>query len=261
MSLEQTPLQPNRRALVKGAAWAAPAVIASTTVPAYAASRCITTTRFSGGAQVDWGTREVGATRTNQALTLGGQFYITDLPADVTVTRIQYEFWTSNRIDQKSPGPGFFWIGNPSTQYSSYAINAPIPWTASVSNRNNVLSLTKLGTSPTPTAGSGFVPTVQSTQNLVNHTYPSGATEQSWNLIMTWEASRDSNISSRYTASSTSGCRNFTTGPSGRFPIIYSNVVAPDSVNSPTSTYRGETLITVTLSNGQTLNHRSISGS
>lgn len=48
MSLKQMPLQPNRRTLVKGAAWAAPAVIASTTVPVYAASRCITTTRFSG---------------------------------------------------------------------------------------------------------------------------------------------------------------------------------------------------------------------
>ena len=66
--------------------------------------------------------------------------------AYVTVTRIQYEFWTSNRIGQDSPGPGFFWIGNGSTQYSPYAqpngTTSPIPWTADVTNRDSVLSRT-----------------------------------------------------------------------------------------------------------------------
>ena len=238
MSLKQTPLQPNRRTLVKGAAWAAPAVIASTTVPAYAASRCITTTRFSGGATYTWGSREVGATRTDQTLTLGGQFFITDLPADVTVTRIQYEFWTSNRIGQDSPGPGIFYIKNSSSDRASQPQNA-FPWA--------------------PTPGSGFANTTSSTKNLIDYTYQSGATLPSWNLIMTWDASRDANIASRYTSSSTSGCRNFTTGPSSRFAVNYKNVIAPSTVKSPTSTYRGETIITVTLSNGETLRHVSAS--
>lgn len=258
MSHNQKVLPPNRRTLVKGAAWAAPAVIASTTVPTYAASRCTTTTHFSGGAAYNWGTVFDPNKTTTQILTLGGQFTINNLPSDVTVTSIKYEFWTSNRIDQKSSGPGIFWIGNPSTQYSSYAVGSsstrPIPWTESVTGYTSA-------NGGTPTPGSGFVPVVQSTQNLVNHEYPSGAVERSWNLIMTWEASRDSNIASRYTSSSTSDCRNFTTGPSARFPIVYSNVVPPASPNNVNSTYKGETLITVTLSNGQTLTHRSTSGS
>ncbi len=79
---------------------------------------------------------------------------------------------------------------------------------------------------------------------------------------MTWDPSTGANTDGHYSTSSTSSdCRNFTTGPSGRFPIVYSGAVPPASSNNVNSTYKGETLITITLSNGQTLTHRSISGS
>ncbi|GGH61441.1 hypothetical protein [Rothia aerolata] len=239
MQTESTQVQ--RRTVVKGAAWAAPLVVASATVPAYAASRCVTSTRFSGGNTYNWGTYNSPTGRTNQTLTLGGQFYINDLPADVTVTKITYEFWTENRVGQDSPGPGAFYVKNVRSDRYNQPSNA-MPWT--------------------PTAGSGFANTTSTTANLVNHTYQSGSTAQSWNLIMTWDASRDSNISSRYTASSTgsTGCRNFTTGPSSRFVVNYSNVVASGSANSPSTSIKGETIITVQLSNGETLRHVAGSG-
>ena len=83
----------------------------------------------------------------------------------------------------------------------------------------------------TPTAGSGFAPTVTNTANLVNKVYPDGTTQRSWDLNMRWDASRDANIVDNYTTTAT-GCRDFTTGPSSRFRITYTGVVGPTSTPS-----------------------------
>ncbi|MEX3611008.1 hypothetical protein VVR12_08165 [Rothia sp. LK2588] len=106
----------------------------------------------------------------------------------------------------------------------------------------------------TPTAGSGFSSTASSTSNLVSHTYGNGATAQSWDLNMTWSAAADR--LKQYTPT-TSGCQNFTTGPSGKFAVTYTGVAGPTSLGNTSQYVRGEVLIVVTLSDGRVLNYRT----
>ena len=79
-----------------GLAWAAPTVDVTTAAPAFAASSCAPTLRFSGGLTYSWGT--VASTSTTQVLEIGGQTYVYGLPTGVTVTTVTYEFWVMNRI-------------------------------------------------------------------------------------------------------------------------------------------------------------------
>lgn len=220
--------QISRRSLAKGAAWAAPAVLATATVPAYAASRCQPTLSFSGGLTYNWGT--LGSSSTNQQLQLGGQTYVNNLPAGVTVTSISYTFWVQNRIGQTSSGPGAFYVGNTTSDRKTQTFTA-MPWT--------------------PTAGSGFSSTASSTANLVNHTYSNGQTAQSWDLNMNWTAAQDT--LKQY---STSGsCQNFTTGPSSKFIVNYTGVTGITSLNDPNRAILSDVTIKVTLSDGQVLTH------
>lgn len=220
----------SRRSLAKGASWAAPIVVSTALVPAYAASLCgLPTVRFSGGPSYRFGA--IGSPSTEQTLGLGGQLWVDNLPAGVTVTNIEYVFWVQNRIGQDSPGPGAFYVLNKTSNRASQSISA-MPWS--------------------PTAGSGFANTAFSTVNLVNHTFTDGFTAQAWDLHMTWSAS--SNRLNSYTETST-GCRTFDTGKSGRFEVIYTGVKGPTSFGNTNEYVRADCHITVTLSNGTVLKY------
>lgn len=194
-----------RRSLIKGVSWAAPTAAFAIAAPAFAASQCTPSLRFSGGLTYNWGT--IGASTTNQRLDVGGQTYVDNLPPGVTVTSISYQFWIQNRIGQDSYGPGAFFMGN----------------ALSDRNQSGACRATGCSVSWSPTAGSGFATTVTNTANLSPRVYPDGQQRESWDINMRWDPSRDSNVASRYTAGST-GCQNFTTGPSGRFAVNYTGV-------------------------------------
>ncbi len=223
----------SRRSLAKGAAWAAPAVLATAAVPAYAASCGQVAIRYGGGIGYSFGT--IGSTSTNQQLSLGGNVWVDNLPTGVTVTSMTYTFWIQNRDGQDSPGSGAFYVKNRTSDRASQNISA-MPWT--------------------PTAGSGFSNSAYSTVNLATHTFSNGATAQAWDLNLTWNASRDSNISSRYTTTA-NGCRTFDSGASGRFRVNYTGVHGPTSLGNTNEYVRGETRITITLSDGRVLNYVS----
>ena len=219
----------NRRALAKGVAWSAPVIVAASAAPAYAASGCTPSIGFSGGLTYNWG--NVSLPRNDQRLTAGGQTYVYGLPEGVTVTAVDYQWWIQNRNGQQTGGPGIFWVRNPTSDRSCASGGCSMAWS--------------------PTAGSGWVPRVTNTRNGVSTTYPEGQVRPSWDLNFSWRASRGPGS---YTVLP-GGCRQFTTGPSGRFPVNYSNVVSePQDDNRFADDYL---IITVRLSNGETLTKTS----
>lgn len=217
-----------RRTVARGLAWSVPTIAVATAAPAHAASQCIPTLRSSGGLSYSWGT--LSSSSTTQSMTVGAQTYVDNLPAGVTVTSVTYRWWIANRIGQTSEGPGAFWVGNAS------------------SNRRG----TNYGTMTyTPGANTAWRDTVSNTSNLADQVYPDGTTRPSWDLNFSWTAGTN-NSSGTYTTDA-DGCRDFTTGPSGRFGVSYSNVVAPSSCPTAAATIPNFNTIEVTLSNGQTL--------
>ncbi|MDO5618760.1 hypothetical protein [Kocuria sp.] len=224
----------SRRTVAKGLAWTVPTIAVASAAPAYAASRCVPTLRVSGGLAYNWGT--LGAPSTTQSLSVGAQTYVDNLPAGVTVTQVTYEWWIANRIGQTSSGPGAFWVGNQSSNRRSENL-AAMPYT--------------------PGAGTAWRNTVSNTQNLTNQVYPDGVTRQSWDLNFSWTAG--TNGSSGTYTTDTDGCRDFTTGPSGRFAVTYSGVVPPRTCPTATAVVPNFAVVVVTLSDGQTLRYTSSS--
>lgn len=224
----------SRRTVARGLAWSVPTIAVAAAAPAHAASSCIPTLRSSGGLTYTWGT--LGSSSTTQNMTVGAQTYVDNLPAGVTVTSVTYRWWIANRIGQTSTGPGAFWVGNSSSSRSRQNFGA-MPYTS--------------GT------GTAWRNTVSNTANLVNQTYPDGVTRQSWDLNCSWTTGTN-NTSGTYTTDA-QGCRDFTTGPSGRFDVTYSGVVAPSSCPTPSATIPNFNTIVVTLSNGETLTATSAS--
>lgn len=226
-----------RRSLARGTAWSIPAIALSTAAPALAASpACEPSLAFSGGLYYNFGEIYSRGTtnRTDQMLTVGGQASVNNLPEGVTVTAITSNFWLENRQGQQSSGPGAFWMGNQTASTSG-------------SCRGGTCSA-----SWSPTSGSGFSSTVTNTANNLAKTYPDGSSITSWDINMAWSSSRD-RVGS-YTAQS-SGCRSFTTGPSGRFAVTYSGVIALNNsdVAAGRKSIRSYTTVTATLSSGQIL--------
>lgn len=235
--IPEEPAPLTRRSLTRGAAWSMPVIALSTAAPALAASpACAPSLSFSGGLYYNFGTiYDRGTTnRTDQLLTLGGQTYVDDLPKGVTVTAITYNFWLENRQGQQSSGPGAFWMGNSTASTSGSCSNG------------------RCSASWSPTSGSGFSSTVTNTANNRATVYPDGVSTPSWDVNMTWSAAND-----RVGIYSTSanGCRAFTTGPSSRFSVSYSGVIALNTadVSAGKKSIRSFSVVTATLSDGQTL--------
>ncbi len=228
-----------RRTLAKGAAWSVPVIAAASAAPAHAASSaCTPVLKFSGGFYYNYGTiYSVSGRTTNQYLTVGGQTTVSNLPESVTVQDISYAFWIENRQGQTSSGPGTFWMGNTtaSTRSSCTSSGCTATWK--------------------PTAGSGFSNYVINTGNNQLTVYPTGETYPSWDINMTWSATKDTlNL---YSPQET-GCRTFTTGPSDKFRVDYSGVPALSTADVDRGKKTIHTFVEVTarLSDGNALNTR-----
>lgn len=222
-----------RRTIMTGTAWAVPAVTVAASAPALAASGCVPTLRASLGTTYDYGTiYSTAGNKTDQQLQLGGQTYVDNLPAGVTVTKITYQFWFQARATGTT-GPGAFWMGDATSDKSG-------------SCGSGACSVTW-----TPTAGSGFSPIVTSTSRSTSVTYPDGTARPSWDANMSWNAST---APGTYSAAA-SGCQNFTTGPSSRLTVNYRNVSALSTadVNNGKKGTQTYVKVTATLSDGTTL--------
>lgn len=222
----------SRRALARGAAWAIPALVVASPAPAFAASAiCKPVLTSSGGLTYNWGT--LGATSTTQTMTAGAETYVDNLPPGVTVKQVTYEWWIENRDGQSSPGPGAFWVGN------------------SWSNRAGE---TKSAMPYTPGPGTAWRSTVANTDRFISKVFPDGVTRPAFDLRFDWTAGR--NNSTGTMTQDAGGCFDFKTGPSGRFEVIYTGVVAPSScpgANAGKYTIKNFNIVTVTLSDGTIL--------
>lgn len=237
MSNQSPTLHPGRRQLMRGAAWALPTIAIATAAPAFAASSaCKPYFKFSGGILKNLGTINAISGTTNQWINMGGQTTVYNLPAGVTVKSIDYQFWIQNRIGQASSGPGFFFLSN------------------STSDKKTACGGAGCSVAWSPTAGSGFVPTVTNTANQVNHTFPTiGVTSPSWDVNMKGLPDQDTNLASRYTTAG--ACQNFDSGPSSKFTVNYTGVTALTSADVANGKDKANmsSIVTVTLSNGQIL--------
>lgn len=235
----------SRRVLANGVTWAVPAVLASAVTPVYAASACAPNLTYSGGASYGWGAEN--GTTTNQFLTLGGQVTVNDLPLGVTVTSIKQHFVFEQRANSTVYGPGAIFIADSSSNYGSngscVATSCSVPWAA----------LPGGGYSKTSTAPrNGYSDTVVNTYSNRNVPFPDGVSRLAWDLTLAWS------VSDAYPGTYTStanGCQKFAPGQSGRFEIDYTNVAAPpgSATQYPDAVVRSFVLLTVVLSNGQTL--------
>lgn len=117
----------NRRSLAKGAAWAAPAVLATATVPTYAASMCGSGPFVyrSGGLQYYFGYQynpssgryeSTDATKrwfTNSA----GKVWVYDLPRHIEVVGISVTTWIEHRSSATTGGRGVLPINTRDNTY------------------------------------------------------------------------------------------------------------------------------------------------
>lgn len=225
----------SRRSLARGVAWAAPVIVAASAVPAYAASSCVPTLTISGGLIYRWGT--LGRSSTTQSLDVGAQAYVRNLPDGVTVTRVSYQWGVTNRIGQDSAGPGAFWVGNGTSSR----------------NGENYSAMRY-----TPGGGTAWRNTVSNTGKEIDTEFPDGQTRKAWDLNFLWSAGTNGS-NGTYTEKDDAGCRDFTTGPSGRFRIDYSGVTAPRTCPSPEGKMPNFVYVTATLSNGQELKFTGVS--
>lgn len=116
--------QISRRNLAKGSAWVAPVVIASSAVPAYAASQCNNPSVYAeGSVDYNWGvvaTDPKTSSTTTQKLSLVVAMNATGLPVGAVITDIRFEYWIQSRNDSLTNpdgssgghGPGIYDPGN-----------------------------------------------------------------------------------------------------------------------------------------------------
>ena len=220
-----------RRSIAKGAAWAAPVVVVSAAVPAYAASTCASRVTAGGGRAIDFGIVKTGT--TYNSVGYGYKVDVHNLPDNVTVQTVTVRVMQQGRVEG-TPGPGFFHPRHITSNMRTRPAQMPY----------------------TPTAGSGWTGTVANTQTAVNHTYVNGTTLSSWDMVYTWQASRD-RLSTTYTDDPNTACRTFTTGSSGMFTIRWEGVMPMTSTTDTRKTSTSEFLATVTLSDGRVLTYQS----
>lgn len=223
----------SRRDVAKGAAWSIPAVTLTGAATAVAASGCTPTLRASLGTTFDYGTIfSTSGRTTTQTLNVGGQAYVDNLPQGVTVTKITYQFWFEKR-SSGSTGSGAPWMGD------------------ATSDKRGTCASGACSTPWTPAAGSGFSPVVTSTTSGSSQTYPDGVARPSWDVNFAWNSST---APGTYGAGA-GGCRNFTTGPSGRLVVTYSGVAALSTSDEAAGKKVIATYVTViaTLSDGTVL--------
>lgn len=235
----------SRRTLAKGSAWALPSVIATTQIPAYAASQCPEPVLIPASS-VDyyWGmisnvVRPRGT--TTQYLYSSAGFQITGLPLGVTVEKATYTQW----IETRQPGsrmPGAFWPGDTSgASFSNDGICSGDSCNFVYSGNSMAPGWDRLVTSHGPTP----------------HTFPAdpGTPRTGWNIEYTFDGSSGAGT---YQGSSQCGV-TFISGRTGplasqtRPPLVatYPGVPMLGRNDMPHIYYH--THVEVTLSNGQVL--------
>ena len=144
--------------------------------------------------------------------------------------QVTYDYWLGLRNGQTSSGPGIFWVGD------------------TTSNRRSSCGSSTCSNMTYSYGSAGWQP-VTSTSRSTNIAHLNG-TPASWNLHFEWRAGSGAGSYSLVTGTT---CRNFTTGPSGRFITNYSNVVAPPWCGVAQGGLSYGQDVTVTLSDGTTL--------
>lgn len=177
-------------------------------------------------------------------ISVGEQVYVDNLPAGVTVTSVNEQWFIENHQGQNAQGNGFFFIGNTSSSYNKSgqctAVGCSVTWT----------------TQPEPVTGqgadstlprAGWSSTVTNTQNNQDTVYSDGVTREAWDVNLKYTGS------GTYTTTA-AGCQSYTTGGSGRFAVNYTDV--PREVAGAVSV-AVFSIVTVALSTGQVLTYRS----
>lgn len=236
---------PSRRNLVKGAAWAAPAVVATSAVPAYAASRCPAASIFSQGVVTySWGVapytgpHPVNPTgTTTQTFTafgvVGG-----NLPAGAVITKIEYEYWVQQRDDSfrnsngttGSRGPGVY---DPGNTRSNISRTCRINW-ANVTScsypyavAGSPVRRTTYGSLSTSPIFSSRAATVAVTHSWTDHAFSkldgSTETQKGWRLLFTGDAA----VANAQLIKDASGCLTLPDQLTSTFEVVYSNVATP----------------------------------
>ncbi|WP_462416995.1 hypothetical protein [Kytococcus sp. Marseille-QA3725] len=118
----------SRRHIVRGAAWAAPAVTVAAAAPAVAASTtCTTEPSTTGAANLNADTS--GTTATDVQFLMGGTVTLTNLPDGVTVTSITQKYViecvAAPGATDGSTGPGAGWSDSVQNSYAGDSIAFP----------------------------------------------------------------------------------------------------------------------------------------
>lgn len=243
----QTPI--HRRSLMKGAAWAAPAVAASAAVPAYAASVCGSPgIDYNPRTGIYWGVLATSATdtaTTDMRLNLGTTVGITNLPAGVTVDQVKVQWFVENHQGQTAKGNGMFFIGNTSSSYNKSgactSTGCTVQWVQQARFSHDSATSYR-----STTAGTGWSSTLKNTQNNVATTFSDGVTRNAWDITMTTSPGAGT-----YTTDAR-GCRNYTSGYSGDFAVNYTGIPR-ETAGTTTAIF---SVVTITLSDGQVVSFR-----
>lgn len=212
MSTGQTKTTVNRRSLAKGAAWAAPAIVATAAVPAYAASRCVT--KVTQTSYLDFNFGREYSTNTQIFKLFLQSVTVTDIPANRTVVAIELDAWFEQRDNTSQ-----YQAGVPAFTHSS----------AYVMDSNRRFTSTGGATSRTyydaqiNWAGASWSQIGKDVQ--LQH--PNGQTYKSWGLRTRWDSSvagdpRNSTVTKK--SGSTQDCYTFTLPNMGLIQAQYRSV-------------------------------------
>lgn len=236
---------PSRRNLVKGAAWAAPAVVATSAVPAYAASRCPAPSIVSAGSVTyNWGVAPYDRPHpanptgtTTQTFTafgvVGGR-----LPAGAVITKIEYEYWVQQRDDSYrnangttgSRGPGIY---DPGNERSNIRRTCTINWenvrscSYPYATSGSPVRRAVYGEESTSPIFSSPAARVAVTDSWTYHDFAQldGSTERArgWRLLFSGDAA----VANAHLVKDSSGCLYLPNQLTSTFEVIYSNVATP----------------------------------
>lgn len=227
--------QITRRTVAKSAAWATPVVLATTLVPAYAASKCTPQLQVSPGATFTT-SQPVPGTVTGEANISFGRVQVTGLPSGVTVTKISVTY----DVEQHTTARG--------TQSPGY----PSPFETYISKRTGASAYST--TSWAQGSSYNFYDSKNSwTGNKVvfeggnrSIQWSDGVSRSSWAVTNTWVAGTAGDPRTLQTTTNGSGCSTVTLPEMGQLTMTGTYA---------TTSMKVQTYVTavVTLSNGQQL--------
>lgn len=240
----------SRRTLVKGAAWAAPAVAVSATVPAYAASpsQC-------GGVKFDSYIHIIDGVpgRTGQTAYAWFAFGTMEIsiPEGRTVKSATAGFWMEKHSgNNDGSNRGFVSPSNPSMKYYSevggrrgpLANIAPNTTANFWHHRANLRRDTSSGIGP----GYNFTYLGESAQ-----TWDDGTTTTGWGMQTTWTSGLDNRASDANYSAPAGGCKTFTIPNMGGIQWVTQNIYTP--VNRQMNAWR---YIRIILDDGSVIEGR-----